>query len=47
MDPDPRDRAELEHLPIDFPVILKPAVKERFNRLTAAKAWRVDNGTIS
>src|SRR5581483_7444294 len=25
-----------------FPVVLKPAVKVSFNRLTAAKAWRVD-----
>jgi D-aspartate ligase len=38
----PRRRSDLEWLEIDFPVVLKPAVKERFNRLTAAKAWRVD-----
>jgi predicted ATP-grasp superfamily ATP-dependent carboligase len=37
----PRSAAELTHAPIEFPVILKPAVKESFNRLTAAKAWRV------
>lgn len=27
---------------VGFPAIVKPAVKESFNRLTAAKAWRVD-----
>jgi D-aspartate ligase len=31
-------RAEL-----DYPVILKPAMKEGVNALTVAKAWRVDN----
>src|SRR5207244_11608034 len=30
-------------LRIDFPVLVKPAVKEGFNRLTAAKAWRADD----
>lgn len=39
----PAGKAELEATDIDYPVILKPAVKETFNRLTAAKAWRVDN----
>jgi D-aspartate ligase len=34
---DPHDPA------IEFPAILKPAVKEGFNRLTVAKAWRVDS----
>jgi D-aspartate ligase len=38
----PAGRADLEAADIDYPVILKPAVKERLNRLTAAKAWRVD-----
>jgi D-aspartate ligase len=38
----PTGRAELEAAEVDFPVILKPAVKESLNRLTAAKAWRVD-----
>ena len=27
---------------LDYPVILKPAMKEGVNALTAAKAWRVD-----
>jgi predicted ATP-grasp superfamily ATP-dependent carboligase len=39
----PADRAELQALECEFPVILKPAVKEEFNRFTAAKAWRVDD----
>lgn len=30
-------------LGIPFPVVIKPAVKESFNALTAAKAWRVDD----
>jgi D-aspartate ligase len=34
---------DLAALELDFPVILKPAWKEGFNRLTAAKAWRVDD----
>jgi D-aspartate ligase len=39
----PRDRADLAAREIRYPVVLKPAVKEQFNRLTAAKAWRVDS----
>ncbi|MGZ6679235.1 MAG: carboxylate--amine ligase [Solirubrobacteraceae bacterium] len=39
----PRDRADVEALDVGFPAILKPAIKETFNRLTAAKAWRVDD----
>jgi predicted ATP-grasp superfamily ATP-dependent carboligase len=39
----PRDADEVAALELDYPVILKPAVKEGFNRLTAAKAWRVDS----
>ena len=39
----PRDRAHLESLDVRFPAIIKPAVKTCFNRLTAAKAWRVDD----
>ncbi|MDX6467481.1 MAG: D-aspartate ligase [Gaiellaceae bacterium] len=39
----PRDREELASLDVPFPAILKPAVKTGFNRLTAAKAWRVDD----
>ncbi|HXY86791.1 MAG TPA: ATP-grasp domain-containing protein [Gaiellaceae bacterium] len=34
---------EAASLALDYPVIVKPAVKEGFNRLTAAKAWRVDD----
>jgi D-aspartate ligase len=34
--------AEAASLEFDFPVIVKPAVKESLNRLTAAKAWRAD-----
>ena len=34
------DAASLE---LGFPVIVKPAIKEEFNALTAAKAWRADN----
>jgi predicted ATP-grasp superfamily ATP-dependent carboligase len=41
----PRDRAEVAELPCEFPVILKPAVRERVNALTVAKAWRVDART--
>jgi D-aspartate ligase len=37
----PTDRIELAAFEYEFPVILKPAVKEEFNRFTAAKAWRV------
>jgi D-aspartate ligase len=39
----PRDRADLAARAIGYPVVVKPAVKEHFNRLTAAKAWRVDS----
>ena len=39
----PRDSTELAALDCEFPVILKPAVKEEFNRFTSAKAWRVDD----
>jgi D-aspartate ligase len=39
----PADRAEVGLLDCDFPAILKPAVREGFNRLVAAKAWRVDS----
>lgn len=28
---------------VPFPAVLKPAFKQSFNRLTAAKAWRVDD----
>jgi D-aspartate ligase len=39
----PADRADLRAIECEFPVILKPTVREEFNRLTAAKAWRVDD----
>jgi predicted ATP-grasp superfamily ATP-dependent carboligase len=39
----PRDADELARAELSFPAVLKPAVKESFNRLTAAKAWRVDD----
>lgn len=39
----PRSLDELGALRIDFPAIIKPAIKEDFNPLTAAKAWRVDS----
>jgi D-aspartate ligase len=39
----PRDADALAASEVTFPAVLKPAVKESFNRLTAAKAWRVDN----
>jgi D-aspartate ligase len=39
----PRDRRDLESADLPWPVILKPAFKARMNRLTAAKAWRVDD----
>jgi D-aspartate ligase len=39
----PRDRAHLASIDVPFPAIIKPAVKTGFNRLTAAKAWRVDD----
>jgi D-aspartate ligase len=39
----PRDRDEVAELDVAFPVVVKPAVKEGFNALTAAKAWRVDD----
>jgi predicted ATP-grasp superfamily ATP-dependent carboligase len=35
--------SEAAALPITFPAILKPAVKKELNKLTAAKAWRVDD----
>lgn len=39
----PRDRSEVEELKLTFPVILKPAAKPKQNRLTLAKAWRIDD----
>ena len=39
----PRSRRDLETAELRFPLILKPAVKDGLNALTAAKAWRVDD----
>ena len=39
----PRSRRELAEANCPFPVILKPAFRNKFNRLTAAKAWRADD----
>jgi D-aspartate ligase len=38
----PTTAEEAEAVDMPFPVVLKPAVKESFNALTAAKAWRID-----
>jgi predicted ATP-grasp superfamily ATP-dependent carboligase len=37
------ENADVVQLGVRFPAILKPAVKTSLNRLTAAKAWRVDS----
>jgi predicted ATP-grasp superfamily ATP-dependent carboligase len=39
----PRNRDELAALKCPFPVILKPAMRLGFNRLTRDKAWPVEN----
>lgn len=39
----PRNRDELAAHDCPFPVILKPAMRLGFNRLTRDKAWRVEN----
>lgn len=39
----PANRDELAASECPYPVILKPAYRSGFNRLTASKAWRVDN----
>jgi predicted ATP-grasp superfamily ATP-dependent carboligase len=38
-----RSGAEVDDLEIDFPVALKPAIKEHFIYATKAKAWRASN----
>jgi len=38
----PRDEADLSAIPMDSPVIIKPAIKEHFFYETGAKAWRAD-----
>lgn len=37
----PTSRAAVEQLDCDYPVILKPAIKEQVNRFTIEKAWRI------
>ena len=39
----PRNREEIVLLDCPFPVILKPAMRVAFNRLSADKAWRFEN----
>ncbi len=39
----PRDARELEVIAADFPLVLKPAIKEHFIYATKDKAWRADN----
>ncbi|HLH22469.1 MAG TPA: ATP-grasp domain-containing protein [Chloroflexota bacterium] len=39
----PANRDEVAALDCQYPVILKPAIKEHFYRHTHAKAWRVDD----
>ena len=41
----PRNREELASLVCPFPVILKPAMRLTFNRLSADKAWRFEDRT--
>ena len=41
----PRDEGELEQIPIDSPLAVKPAIKEHFIYATKAKAWRANNRT--
>jgi len=38
-----RDRKELNHLALTFPVVIKPAIKEHFLLETGVKAWRANN----
>jgi phosphatidylserine decarboxylase precursor-related protein len=43
----PRSREHLESLELDFPVILKPTVKDTVNRFTRDKAWlAADRGEL-
>lgn len=39
----PRDAGELSEIPVDTPVVIKPAVKEKFFYVTGDKAWRADD----
>jgi predicted ATP-grasp superfamily ATP-dependent carboligase len=38
-----RDESELEQIPNDFPLVLKPAIKQRFIYAMKAKAWRMND----
>jgi D-aspartate ligase len=39
----PRSESDLEQVPTDAPVVIKPAIKEHFFYATGAKAWRANN----
>jgi D-aspartate ligase len=39
----PKDEAALDGLDVQFPAVVKPAIKEPFIKATGAKAWRVEN----
>lgn len=39
----PQSEEDLAYIPVDAPVIIKPAIKEHFYAATHAKAWRVDD----
>jgi D-aspartate ligase len=39
----PRRIEELDEIDADFPVVIKPAIKENFIYTTKVKAWRADN----
>jgi predicted ATP-grasp superfamily ATP-dependent carboligase len=41
----PHNAAEIRKLDCNFPLILKPAIKDSLNRFTYAKAWRISNHT--
>jgi len=38
-----RDKKDLDHLDVIFPVAIKPAIKEHFVYETSVKAWRANN----
>ncbi len=40
---EPRDRGDLETMPLRFPLVLKPTVRTVENAFTLAKAWRADD----
>jgi D-aspartate ligase len=39
----PQDEGDLSQIPFDAPLVIKPAVKEKFFYATGAKAWRADD----